>query len=100
MSGGWAGSNRRAELPRDWYTHIRPFVLARDEHRCRNRIDGRVCGRRANQVDHIGDRDNHRPENLQALCEDCHAKKSSAQGNAARWAVRRQRPKERHPGLL
>lgn len=100
MSGGWAGSNRRAELPADWYTTIRPFVLQRDEYRCRNRIDGRVCGRTANQVDHIGDRHDHRPEMLQALCADCHAIKSSRQGNAARWAERQQRPKERHPGLI
>jgi 5-methylcytosine-specific restriction endonuclease McrA len=99
MSGGWVGSNRRAELPPDWYTAIRPAVLRRDEYRCRNRIDGQVCGRRANQVDHIGDRHDHRPEMLQALCAECHAKKSSRQGNDARWAVRRQRPPERHPGL-
>lgn len=100
MSGAWAGSNRRHELPPDWYTTIRPFVLQRDEHRCRNRIDGRVCGRRANQVDHIGDRHDHRPEMLQALCADCHASKSSRQGNDARWAVRMRRPAERHPGLI
>lgn len=100
MSGGWAGSNRRAELPADWYTVIRPAVLQRDEHRCRNRIDGRVCARPANQVDHIGNKDDHRIEMLQALCADCHAVKSSRQGNDARWAVRRQRPAERHPGLI
>lgn len=100
MSGGWAGSNRRAELPADWYTTIRPYVLARDEHRCRARIDGVVCGRRANQVDHIGHKDDHRPEMLQALCADCHGRKSSQQGNAARWAVRTRRPPERHPGLI
>ncbi|MFJ5105168.1 HNH endonuclease [Streptomyces sp. NPDC088554] len=99
MSGGWAGSNRRAELPPDWYTVIRPSVLARDEYRCRQRSEGRVCGRPANQVDHIGDRANHRYENLQALCADCHALKSSQQGNAARWANRARRPPERHPGL-
>ncbi|MGW3486545.1 HNH endonuclease [Streptomyces sp. NPDC001054] len=102
MSGGWSGSNRRAELPPNWYTDIRPRVLARDEYRCRNRTGGRVCGRWANQVDHIGDKNDHRPEMLQALCAQCHGRKSSAQGNAARWApaARRDRPAERHPGLL
>ncbi|RRQ79390.1 HNH endonuclease [Streptomyces griseofuscus] len=100
MSGGWAGSNRRAELPHDWYTVIRPAVLERDEYRCRARLDGRVCGRPANQVDHIGDKHDHRIEMLQALCARCHAQKSSAQGNAARWTVRMRRPPERHPGLL
>ncbi|MET9729245.1 HNH endonuclease [Streptomyces sp. NPDC006458] len=100
MSGGWAGSTRRAELPPDWYTRIRPFVLTRDQYRCQWFENGTRCARPANQVDHIGDRDDHRPENLQALCEDCHARKSSRQGNEARWAVRMTRPRERHPGLL
>jgi 5-methylcytosine-specific restriction protein A len=100
MSGGWQGSNRRAELPPDWKSHVRPFVLQRDGYRCRNVLDGRLCARPANQVDHIGDRDDHRPENLQALCEDCHNAKSSRQGNDARWAARMRRPPERHPGLL
>ncbi|WP_405991089.1 HNH endonuclease [Streptomyces sp. NBC_00986] len=100
MSGGWVGSNRRAELPPDWYTAIRPAVLQRDEYRCRNRIDGRACARPANQVDHIGAKDDHRLEMLQALCVDCHAKKSSRQGNDARWAERMTRPPERHPGLI
>ncbi|MFF7171107.1 HNH endonuclease [Streptomyces pseudovenezuelae] len=100
MSGGWAGSNRRAELPPDWQTVIRPAVLQRDEHRCRNRIGGRVCGRPANQVDHIGDKHDHRIEMLQALCADCHNAKSSRQGNDARWAERMRRPPERHPGLI
>ncbi|MEW1867030.1 HNH endonuclease signature motif containing protein [Streptomyces caelestis] len=99
MSGGWKGSNRRNELPANWYTELRPFVLARDGYRCRG-IDGQHCGEPANQVDHTGDKHDHRPENLQALCADCHAVKTSRQGNAARWAVRQQRPKERHPGWI
>lgn len=100
MSGQWAGSNRRAELPADWYTYRRPAVLQRDEHRCRNRLNGRVCARWANQVDHIGDKHDHRIEMLQALCEDCHNRKSSRQGNDARWAERTTRRPERHPGLI
>lgn len=99
MSGRWTGSNRRAELPTDWPA-IRAHVLTRDEHRCRWRHAGTVCGRWANQCDHIGDRHDHRPENLQALCEQHHAIKTSRQGNAARWAQRAERPPERHPGLI
>lgn len=99
MSGGWAGSRRRYELPPNWQSQIRPAILQRDGHRCRG-LDGKHCGRPATDVDHIGDRDDHRPENLQALCADCHAVKSSREGNAARWAVREQRPGERHPGLI
>ncbi len=100
MSGRWAGSNRRAELPPNWYSEIRPFVLTRDRYRCQWFENGRRCMRPANQVDHIGDKHDHRPEMLQALCAECHARKTSRQGNAARWAERTQRPAERHPGLI
>jgi 5-methylcytosine-specific restriction endonuclease McrA len=104
-SGRWSGTsatNRRAELPRNWATEIRPAVIERDKGLCqwRERPDGPICGARGTDVDHIGDKHDHRPEMLQALCEDCHNRKSSRQGNAARWAVRRQRPPERHPGLI
>lgn len=98
MSGRWAGSQRRTELPPDWPA-IRARILDRDAHRCRG-IDGRPCGQPATDVDHIGDRHDHSPSNLQALCRDCHGRKSAREGNAARWAVRERRPVERHPGLL
>jgi 5-methylcytosine-specific restriction protein A len=44
---------------------------------------------------------NHHMGNLQAACQPCHAAKSSAEGNAARWqpSQRLVRPAERHPGL-
>ncbi|MFE3657265.1 HNH endonuclease [Streptomyces sp. NPDC059165] len=102
MSGGWVDSNRRAELPADWYTTIRPHILQRDEHRCRWRESGRACGRPANQVDHIGDRHDHRPENLQALCEWHHDRKTSRQGNLSpnRAKITEARTRERHPGLM
>ncbi|MEO3976319.1 HNH endonuclease signature motif containing protein [Streptomyces sp. CAU 1734] len=101
MSGGWEGSNRRAELPPNWYSEIRPEVLRRDRRRCQwPQPAGGICGAHANQVDHIGDGDDHRPANLQALCETCHRRKTSAQGNTARWAERARRPPERHPGFI
>ncbi|MFF9088637.1 HNH endonuclease [Streptomyces sp. NPDC014991] len=99
MSGGWAGSTRRHELPDDW-PERRAYVLARDEYRCRWHEDSTVCGRAATDVDHIRPGNDHRPENLQALCRDHHALKSSREGNAARWSVRMRRPAERHPGLI
>lgn len=99
MSGGWAGSKRRSELPADW-PERRAYVLARDEYRCRWREQRTVCGRAATDVDHITPGDDHRYENLQALCRDHHALKSSREGSAARWAVRERRPAERHPGLI
>ncbi|MFD1714169.1 hypothetical protein ACFSBZ_06780 [Amnibacterium flavum] len=43
--------------------------------------------------------DDHRLANLQALCAFCHARKSSAEGHAARSArATRNRPAEEHPG--
>lgn len=100
MSGGWAGSNRRYELPANWQTEIRPAILTRDRYRCQWLENGRRCAKWANHVDHIVPGDDHRPENLQALCEPHHLRKSSREGNAARWAERAQRPAERHPGLM
>ncbi|WP_329151243.1 HNH endonuclease [Streptomyces sp. NBC_01456] len=98
MTGRWEGSTRHDELPADWPA-IRAAVLARDEHRCRQINEGRVCRRWANQVDHIRRGNDHRPENLQSLCAECHAIKSSREGNAAP-RITRWRPTERHPGLL
>lgn len=100
MTGGWAGSDRRAELPPNWNSEIRPAILLRDGYRCRWLTHGTRCGRQANQVDHIKPGNDHRPENLQALCAEHHAAKSSAEGNAARWAVRQRRAPEAHPGLI
>lgn len=96
MSGGWAGSSRRNELPNDWYTRIRPMILERDGHRCQ------ACGRPATDVDHIGDKHDHRPANLQALCGWCHKRKTSEQGNRSpnRQRIAETRPREQHPGLM
>lgn len=96
MSGGWAGSNRRAELPADWYTRIRPAILERDGHRCQK------CGAAATDVDHIGDKHDHRPDNLQALCDWCHRQKTARQGRHSpnRIEVTQRRPPEEHPGLM
>lgn len=101
MSGGWANSERRAELPPDWKTVIRPAVIKRDKGKCRwPRPNGGICGAPGNQVDHKGDRLDHRIEALQLLCERHHNAKSSQQGVEARAKVSNRRPKERHPGLL
>ncbi|MDX2528043.1 HNH endonuclease [Streptomyces europaeiscabiei] len=96
MSGGWADSNRRNELPADWYTGIRPAILERDGHRCQ------ACGDHATDVDHIGDKHDHRPDNLQALCGWCHKRKTSAQGNQSpnRQQITETRQREQHPGLM
>lgn len=73
----WAGSNRRKRLPSNWHA-IRQRVLRRDWQICY------LCGSPANEVDHINPGDDHSMENLAAICTNCHRKKSSREGNAAR----------------
>jgi len=100
MSGGWAGSNRRAELPPDWSARRRA-VLERDGYRC-TQLDSedRRCTSEADDVDHLGDRHDHRLEMLAAKCEWHHDRKTAAQGNAARRRFTTRRPREPHPGLV
>lgn len=102
MAGQWEGSNRRAELPPGWYSHIRPRILRRDRHACQWRMAvGGICGKPANQVDHRAGKDDHRDENLQALCETHHLRKSSAEGQAAhKPRPSRNRAPEPHPGAI
>lgn len=115
MPGHWEGSTRSATLPADWPQRREP-ILERDDHRC-TWLDGLpdggpqwyLAGRYAAQqrcavtqeleVDHIGDPGDHRSENLRTLCAEHHGRRSSQQGNAARWRYRNARPVERHPGL-
>lgn len=105
MSGGWANSNRSDRLPSNWDT-IQRKVLRDAKHACQVKLGpGRVCGRHATQVDHIRPGDDHSPGNLRAICAECHGKKSSAEGNAARRKRRKEisqrfRRTEQHPGLL
>lgn len=84
----WAGSNREARLPQGW-KRTRARILRRDHHYCQWVMDGgQRCRARATEVDHI---DNHGPDddwNLRALCTPHHRAKSSAEGHAARRAMR------------
>jgi 5-methylcytosine-specific restriction endonuclease McrA len=101
---GWKGSTRRATLPREFFRN-RARALRRDGYRCQLRYPD-ICTGVANQGDHIGDRLDHRVENLRAACPECHQHRSSQQGGqayaeAAQRRVRaRRRPPERHPGAL
>jgi 5-methylcytosine-specific restriction endonuclease McrA len=99
----WQGSTRRATLGKDYFRN-RAIVMRRDNRQCQLRIPG-LCIGAANQCDHIGDRLDHRPENMRAACEPCHQRRSSEQGGAAAGTNRRarvasrRRPPEPHPGL-
>lgn len=101
----WSNDNksaRAARLPDDWTTR-RVRVLRRDGYRCQARDSmGSLCGRPANQCDHIEPGDDHSLENLQALCRWHHARKSASEGGraSALKRVSRARDPEPHPGLL
>lgn len=103
---GWAGSDRRQRLPKDW-PRIRNHVLKRDGRRCTERDPdtGRRCDELATEVDHIVPGDNHDPSNLRSLCEWHHRSKSSREGAQARNRIRaknaqRFKRTEQHPGLI
>lgn len=97
MSGKWEGSDRVRRLPSGW-RKLRAEILARDPT-CK------ICGvRPSGFCDHIvAMTDDHRPSALQGVCGPCHDQKSAREGAAAAKAKgkpTRQRPAERHPGLL
>lgn len=96
MSGGWSTSDRRSRLPANWYAEIRPAVL--DGRPCQIRWDA-GCEGVATEVDHIRRGDDHSMTNLQPACAWCHARKSSAEGHAARRYYSARRRPESHPGL-
>ncbi len=93
----WHTSDRASRLPKNWPS-IRRKVLLRDGYRCR--INGEGCQRHASEADHIVAGDDHSLTNLQAACRRCHARKSAAEGNARKAALRaaRFRRPEKHPG--
>lgn len=95
----WEGSDRSARLPANWPSLVRQ-VEQRAQGRCQVTMrDGSRCRDRGTQCDHIQAGDDHSLANLQWICEWHHARKSAAEGNAARTRLTSRRPAERHPGL-
>lgn len=100
-NGQWAGSNRAQRLPNDW-AERRAEVF---------RLFGDICHEcglpGANEVDHLQAGDNHdvaanlRPIHGKGTPQNCHQRKSSAEGGRAAQArkPKRRRPPEPHPGL-
>lgn len=99
VTGGWASSNRRDELPPDW-PQRRQRVLDRDAHQCTWVEAGVRCSARATDVDHAGDRMDHSEASLRSLCDPHHKRKTQAEAAAARAAKSRRRPPPPHPGLV
>lgn len=99
MSGQWENSNRRSQLPDNW-NQLKAYIAERDNHRCQELMrDGTPCQDIGTECDHIEHGNNHSPDNLRMLCKWHHARKSSAEGNAARKTYTERRPKESHPGF-
>lgn len=94
----WETSNRRAELPADW-DKIRVAQLERDDNRCTWRLpSGKRCPRRATEVDHYGDKNDH--TKLRSLCSDHHKQHTQSQARRARQKGSRRRRGEDHPGRV
>jgi 5-methylcytosine-specific restriction endonuclease McrA len=100
----WAGSTRRARLPKDW-ARLRRRVIRRDGGQCTATYsDGQRCAQPGTDVDHVvpdslGGSDEL--DNLALLCAWHHARKSSSEGGraAALKRVKTDRPRESHPAL-
>lgn len=95
----WASSDRLSRLPADW-SKRRARILIRDRHQCQAHAEDGFCAMPATQVDHIEPSGSDEDWNLQSLCQDCHNRKSSAEGLAARKRLKAltKRPPEEPPG--
>jgi 5-methylcytosine-specific restriction protein A len=102
----WSTSDRRQRLPSNWSSTIVPRIRRRDGDRCRVLLeDGTRCTGRYGAIDHIIPNDDHRPANLQVICDYHHDRKTAKESAAAKRAVRRRnaakfRRTETHPGLI
>lgn len=97
----WEGSTRKETLPVDW-DRLRRACLNRDGHRCTWMDKGRRCPEPATDVDHVGNRDDHRLRNLRALCSGHHLKRTSQQAYQAKMALKAlgRLPEEPQPGII
>jgi 5-methylcytosine-specific restriction protein A len=101
-NGQWVNSDRASELPPDWATRKRAEAFRVYGDICH------VCGLPgANEIDHVQPGNDHSIENTKPVhgrgtAQNCHQRKSSAEGGRAAQARRpkRQRDPEPHPGLL
>jgi hypothetical protein len=106
-NGQWRGSTRRQELPADWPERCK---LARELYGTSCYLCGHKNG---SDTDHVIPGNDHRVENLRAICgrlcahckaehrTPCHVAKSSREGGQAAQALKpkRARAPEAHPGM-
>lgn len=94
--GGWASSDRRARLPKDW--HKRRAIARRSAGgQCQWVEDGRRCLMPGADCDHIDRHGSDDQANLQWLCRPHHNIKTAAEAASSRLSPRRAQAK--HPGL-
>jgi 5-methylcytosine-specific restriction enzyme A len=96
VSGRWAESTRKWQLPPDW-PERRQAVRLRAGGRCEAVADGRRCPQVGTDCDHIRRGHDHSLTNLQWLCTTHHRSKSGREGAAAQPPLRR--PPETHPAF-
>lgn len=98
MSGQWASSGRRSELPPDWAKR-RQSVKRRAGGRCQAEAHDPRCNGVGTECDHIGDKHDHSLGNLRWLSAPCHMAITQKQARVGRAKLTQRRPAERHPGL-
>jgi 5-methylcytosine-specific restriction protein A len=107
MSGGWQDEKGR-DLPPNWFSEVVPAVKRAaatakwPKGQCQWVLpSGNRCPRQGVDVDHKFDRNDHRPEKCQLLCEHHHDKKTAREGHTG-WArkkdVSKGRRRDEHPG--
>jgi 5-methylcytosine-specific restriction enzyme A len=109
VSGKWASSNRRAELPADWEWR-RGETKKRAGGRCeamsqitgdrKEYAHGTRCERKGSECDHTGDKMDHSLDKLEWLCWLHHRNRTQKQATDARWQELPPKREERHPGRL
>lgn len=102
VSGRWADSDRKDDLPPDWWK-IAQRVKERDGHRCKFILpSGKRCPRTEElEVDHMYGRRNHAMWALRTLCKHHHKQVTAQQAiqGRNRRKPKRERRVEQHPGL-
>lgn len=84
MSGKWADSDRRTELPPDWASIVKR-IKVRDGGRCRWILPSKKrCPRKGTDVDHRYAPDRHADKDLWLLCEHHHKKKTAREAAEGR----------------
>jgi 5-methylcytosine-specific restriction enzyme A len=97
------GSWRSVPLPPNWPA-IRADIMARDPICLWGFLPGEdgPCAMPSEDVDHMGDPDDHSYELLRGICRAHHRRRTASQGVAGRAMIRasrpRLRPKPKHPG--